>query len=308
MTPPTSPCVCARLPRPREPIERPPRPGLFAAERLVLARQLAGLRKSELAARIGKKRNSGIRVGVGNETPVRRKRRRDRCRPRRHARVLCSARGAQPGRGCGSTFPVPAFHNSEGARFRRSRTGSWPRTSPTPSKSMSSFRSGCPYFEVAAEDAGTGPEDAARELRRAWGMPHGPMKHLIRLLEQHGVLVLFSPAQTSAVDAYSFESHSRPVVILNPVKSDYYRQRFDVAHELGHLVMHHGLRAGGRVVEDQAHRFAAELLMPAAEIRPLLPATMNARAWDALGALKEQWGVSIQALLFRARRLGTSAM
>jgi len=45
--------------------------------------------------------------------------------------------------------------------------------------------------------------------------------------------------------------------------------------------------------------------MPAAEIRDALPTAMNARAWDALGTLKEQWGVSIQALLFRARRLGT---
>ena len=45
--------------------------------------------------------------------------------------------------------------------------------------------------------------------------------------------------------------------------------------------------------------------MPAAEIQKVLPTVMNARAWDALGTLKEQWGVSIQALLFRARRLGT---
>lgn len=162
-----------------------------------------------------------------------------------------------------------------------------------------------PSFEVSTGDSGTGPESAARELRRAWGIGSGPVKHLVRTLENHGVLLVFSPTQTSAVDAYSFDASSRPVVVLNPVKNDYYRQRFDVAHELGHLVMHRDAEPGGRVVEDQAHRFASELLMPAADLRPLLPTAMNARSWDVLGALKEQWGVSIQALLFRARRLGT---
>lgn len=142
-------------------------------------------------------------------------------------------------------------------------------------------------------------------MRHVWGLEsEAPAPHLVRLLEHHGILVVFSPEQTAAVDAYSFETAVRPVVILNPVKRDYYRQRFDVAHELGHLVMHQDSEPGGRVVEDQAHRFAAELLMPAARFREILPKSMGSSAWDRLGALKEEWGVSLQALLFRARRLG----
>jgi Zn-dependent peptidase ImmA (M78 family) len=58
-------------------------------------------------------------------------------------------------------------------------------------------------------------------------------------------------------------------------------------------------------VEKQANRFAAELLMPAAEIADLLPASMSGDVWRTLARLKEQWGVSIQALLYRARTLGT---
>jgi Zn-dependent peptidase ImmA (M78 family) len=96
----------------------------------------------------------------------------------------------------------------------------------------------------------------------------------------------------------------RPVVVLNPIKRDYYRQRFDVAHELGHLIMHSDADPGGRFVEEQAHRFASELLMPAAEIRDALPATMGGNVWVSLARLKEHWGVSMQALLYRARRLG----
>jgi Zn-dependent peptidase ImmA (M78 family) len=44
--------------------------------------------------------------------------------------------------------------------------------------------------------------------------------------------------------------------------------------------------------------------MPADEIRDLLPSAMSRSAWQRLAQLKEQWGVSIQALLYRARRLG----
>jgi Zn-dependent peptidase ImmA (M78 family)/transcriptional regulator with XRE-family HTH domain len=150
-----------------------------------------------------------------------------------------------------------------------------------------------------------GPERAAQHVRDRWGMSAGPAPHLVRLLENHGVLVVFSPPQAASVDAYSFDSRLRPVVVLNPVKHDYYRQRFDVAHELGHLVMHTDAEPGGRTVEDQANRFAAEFLMPATGIRGELPTTMNAAAWQALARCKERWGISIQALLYRARRLGT---
>ena len=120
-----------------------------------------------------------------------------------------------------------------------------------------------------------GPEEAARLVRERWEMDDGPAGHLVRLLENHGILVVFSPAQAASVDAYSFTSRLRPVVVLNPIKRDYYRQRFDVAHELGHLVMHSDAEPGGRTVEGQAHRFASELLMPAAEVKGLLPSAMG---------------------------------
>jgi Zn-dependent peptidase ImmA (M78 family) len=113
--------------------------------------------------------------------------------------------------------------------------------------------------------------------------------------------VVFSPAQTAAVDAYSFDDGYRPTVVLNPAKEDYYRQRFDVAHEIGHLVMHVDAEPGSKVVENQAHRFAAELLLPEEELRDLLPSKAD---WRILAKLKETYGVSLQALLYRSRALG----
>ena len=160
-----------------------------------------------------------------------------------------------------------------------------------------------PEYHVEPFDT-VGPDSAARHVREAWGLDPGPAGHQVRLLETHGVLVVFSLPGAAAIDAYSFAAADRPTVILNPIKKDYYRQRFDVAHELGHLVMHGDAEPGSKAIEEQAHRFASELLMPAEEVHDLLPTAMGRSAWTTLFRLKEQWGVSVSALLFRARQLG----
>ncbi|GAA3435910.1 hypothetical protein GCM10018954_055170 [Kutzneria kofuensis] len=64
---------------------------------------------------------------------------------------------------------------------------------------------------------------------------------------------MFSPRDNATVDAYSFDTPQRPMVLLNVMKDDYYRQRFDVAPELGRLVMHVDAEPGRRAVEDQAN-------------------------------------------------------
>jgi Zn-dependent peptidase ImmA (M78 family) len=121
-------------------------------------------------------------------------------------------------------------------------------------------------------------------------------------VENRGILVVFSPLDSATVDAYSFDTSTRPVIMLNPLKDDFYRQRFDVAHELGHIVMHLDTEPGGRIIEQQANRFAAEFLMPAQEIEAALPRRAD---WRQLGRLRQEWNVSLQAMLYRAKVLGT---
>lgn len=77
--------------------------------------------------------------------------------------------------------------------------------------------------------------------------------------------------------------------------------RFDAAHELAHLVLHPDEEPGSHAVERQADAFAAAFLAPADEIRSVLPARID---WSRLLELKTTWGISMQALLYRARTLG----
>lgn len=161
-----------------------------------------------------------------------------------------------------------------------------------------------PDLPVDPDERAMAPEEAAMEAREFFDVGTGPIQHAIRLAERAGVVVVFSEPGIAAIDAYSLHTATRPIIVLNPVKDDYYRQRFDVAHELGHLIMHHDAEPGGKVAEEQAHRFASEFLMPAEEIAPFLPNSTAGRAWAQLAELKEHWGVSLAALLYRARALG----
>ena len=87
------------------------------------------------------------------------------------------------------------------------------------------------------------------------------------------------------------------------------RQRFTVLHEVGHLALHPELAppetaADARLIEKQAHLFAAAFIAPA---DPLL------EHWHQLGGrvtlsvlleLKAHWGMAVKALVFRFQQLG----
>ncbi|TWV52016.1 ImmA/IrrE family metallo-endopeptidase [Streptomyces misionensis] len=275
---------------------------LFDGQRLTLARQLVGLRKNALAAKIDKSATAIAAYENNTKRPA----------PATVAQ-LCLTLGVDPG------FFLPGPHqaavNNSIPHFRSLR-------STTQLARDQAFAYGIIAGDVGAalerhvefpepsiprlsvdvdDEVSALPEEAARLLRDHWEIKPGPVGHLVRLAENHGVVVVFSPAQTATVDAYSFDDGYRPTIVLNPAKEDYYRQRFDVAHELGHLVMHVDAEPGGRVVENQAHRFAAELLLPEDELRDLLPSKAD---WRILASLKEAYGVSLQALLYRSRSLG----
>lgn len=146
-------------------------------------------------------------------------------------------------------------------------------------------------------------EDAAAKVRRRWELPDGPVPHVVRLLELHGVIVTRFRTQTHEIDAFSRWFPGRPVVVLGDDKGDLPRSRLDAAHELGHLVMHPDAEPGNRVLEKQAHAFAAAFLLPRDLIYDYLP--RDRVDWKQMVELKRTWGVSIAALLYRARALGT---
>lgn len=147
------------------------------------------------------------------------------------------------------------------------------------------------------DDGYVTPEEVAQEVRRALGLPRGPIKDLVGVLESAGVAVVRRDLGSVKVDALmSWPPGARPVVLLGEhAPGD--RQRFSTAHELGHAVLHDLPR---EEQEAEADRFASELLMPSADIA----AHLRAVSLPELARLKQAWGVSMAALLRRARDLG----
>lgn len=152
------------------------------------------------------------------------------------------------------------------------------------------------------------PVTAARAMRQHWRLGTGPIEHLVYELEQHGILTVFFSMkeddaldEKSRIDAYSTTALPRPMIVLTPDKAnDVMRHRFSAAHELGHVVLHHGRQGTDSQLERQADMFAAEFLTPRDVIRDQLPRRINFNRYEELS---QYWGVSINSLIYRSREL-----
>jgi len=149
---------------------------------------------------------------------------------------------------------------------------------------------------------GEPPEVAAQLTRDALGCePDSPIDRLLFKIEGCGVCVFAVPDNVEDYEAFMlWADHRKPVVVVNTGKPGD-RIRFTTAHEIGHAVMHHSLQGSTSNAEDEADRFASELLLPA---DAMLQAIVPPVTLSSLADLKIQWGVSIQALRTRARDLG----
>ena len=147
----------------------------------------------------------------------------------------------------------------------------------------------------------TDAEAAANMLRQYWGLGEKPIGHLIALLEMHGARVFSLSENTAAVNAFSFWRDGKPYIFLNNFKTSE-SSNFDLAHELGHLVMHkHGDPKEARSTEREADGFASAFLMPARDVRSRMPRPITV---NVVLAAKARWRVSAMAMAYRLRALG----
>lgn len=142
--------------------------------------------------------------------------------------------------------------------------------------------------------------EIAKMVRRAWGVPAGPLVNLTNYVERCGVFVFHIDLSYVDVDGLTVRlPGTAPCIFLNRnLPAD--RMRFTLAHELGHLVMHQIPSAD---MEAEAHQFASGLLVPLDDIRPIFRAAPRIDL-PLLAQLKPQWRVSMQSLVFVAKDLG----
>ncbi|MGY2260203.1 helix-turn-helix domain-containing protein [Pseudomonas sp. SDO55104_S430] len=149
-------------------------------------------------------------------------------------------------------------------------------------------------------------ERMASECRQAWGLGIAPIPNVVQVLENAGIVCARTTLGHLKMDGVSnwYELDQRPYVLLVADKANGIRNRFDAAHELGHIVLHRHIskdqyESNYDLLESQAHRFASAFLMPAESfLREIRWPTL-----DTLLALKARWKVPVAAMVRRCQDL-----
>ena len=162
-----------------------------------------------------------------------------------------------------------------------------------------------PHFEIPA-DLNRGVhsleevERVALALRHAWQLGLDPIESLVDMLEEHGIKVGMADAHDDFDALTVWANHDIPVIVVRRgLPGD--RQRFNLAHEMGHLILQPD---GGVDAEKAAYRFAGAFLVPEPVARAELGERRHRLGLYELHLLKHKYGLSMQAWVYRARDLG----
>ncbi|WP_241962880.1 ImmA/IrrE family metallo-endopeptidase, partial [Staphylococcus simulans] len=131
-------------------------------------------------------------------------------------------------------------------------------------------------------------------------------QELLFTLEKAGVIIYEKSIDKDA-DAFSFWSEAGvPYIILGSNKGVAVRRNFDIAHELGHLLLHKHIQFDlltheeHKEIENEANIFASEFLLPEQDFKEDFGKIPKKSNPDYFKVLKEKWYVSIQAMGMRA--------
>ncbi|HDR7530914.1 TPA: ImmA/IrrE family metallo-endopeptidase [Bacillus anthracis] len=150
-------------------------------------------------------------------------------------------------------------------------------------------------------------DEIAMGFRKFLSLGDGPISNVTLLCEKLGIIIAYAPLEHEKIDACSVIYNNRPYIILNKDRISSVRLRFNIAHELGHLILHSRYKkkdvndkAQHKRMEQEANRFASAFLMPETSF----VSDLSAAGLDYLLVLKKHWKVSLQAIIYRAESLG----
>lgn len=157
------------------------------------------------------------------------------------------------------------------------------------------------------------PKEAAIKLRDYWGLGESPIDNLTQLLESKGILITMLDTSTDDIDAFSqceyIGNKEVYIIAISKNKDSAARINFDIAHELGHILLHEWSenielldREQFKNREKEANEFASEFLMPSCSYKNDVCGIPN--KLECYVFLKHKWKVSIAAMLYKNKELG----
>ncbi len=169
-----------------------------------------------------------------------------------------------------------------------------------------------PIVDLPKIDDKSDIEAVAQCLRDYWNIGNQPIPNMVNLIENNGIIVSAFDVDSDKIDAFTqthdINAFRQYCVVVGNNKKSAVRRNFDIAHELGHIILHSDIENLNelpmeelRKLEDEANQFAAAFLMPKNAFYADLE---NANDLISYIALKKKWHVSIAAMLIRAKSLG----
>lgn len=144
-------------------------------------------------------------------------------------------------------------------------------------------------------------------VRNAWQLGLNPIADLTDTLEGVGLLVIVVDEENPRFSGLTAKARTEdgreyPVIaVSNRWPGD--RQRFTLAHELGHLLLE-GRLADSINEEKACDRFAGAFLAPRVAVLQVLGDQRRALEWQELYGLKHEFGLSMTGWLQRAKQCG----
>jgi len=145
---------------------------------------------------------------------------------------------------------------------------------------------------------------AAEILREKWSLGKSPIFNIVELLEDKNIKVVKLDVADDFDGLQTFVNGNIPVIAYNIRKANNPdRIRFTLLHELAHLLLKFG-NITEKEKETLCHQFSGAMLLPEETIITELGAHRNKLSTLELGNIKKQYGISMQAIVMRAKACG----
>lgn len=146
--------------------------------------------------------------------------------------------------------------------------------------------------------------EAAMLLRKKWNLGNGAIFNVVEILEDKNIKVIKLDVDEDFDGLQTFVNKTIPVVAYNVKKANKPdRIRFTLLHELAHLLLKFG-NITERQKETLCHQFAGAMLLPEDTIKSELGEHRNKLSSLELANIKKQYGISMQAIIMRAKDCG----
>lgn len=163
-----------------------------------------------------------------------------------------------------------------------------------------------PNVEVKEEYTLKDIEEIARSVREYWNIGMGPINNIVALLQENGIIISRMKVRNNKIDAFSQWLSGTPYIFLSIEKDCAVRSRFDIAHELCHILLHQYISSDDidkktklDKIEKEADAFAGAFLLPAESFsREVFSSSL-----DNFVMLKKRWKVSISCMIRRCADL-----